>query len=134
MKYKNNPLNIRKGSKWLGLENVKSGFCEFKELEYGIRTGYYLLFKTYLKREPFLTLEEAINIFCPVGDGKNDPDVYLRSIFELERVPRSIRLNCLSLPVRAHLLRAMCIIETHTYLDASYILKIIHKYFPNEGE
>lgn len=43
----NNPLNIRKGSNWIGERHPQSdkAFEEFQSLEYGVRAGFLLLRK-----------------------------------------------------------------------------------------
>ena len=67
MKYKNNPFNIRSGSRWLGLSGNKNGFCEFEALEYGVRAAAYLLLKTYRKRG-LVSIKQIISTFAPPSE------------------------------------------------------------------
>ena len=57
----NNPLNIRKGSKWKGLSPNQGdkSFCVFISMRYGIRAAIYLLLK-YYKKYALHTLYEVI--------------------------------------------------------------------------
>ena len=62
----NNPLNIRKGSKWKGLSPVQAdkSFCVFTEMRYGIRAAIYLLLKYYNKYN-LHTLYDIISRWAP---------------------------------------------------------------------
>lgn len=62
----NNPLNIRKGSKWKGLSPVQGdkSFCVFTSMRYGIRAGIYLLLKYYTLYN-LHTLYEIISRWAP---------------------------------------------------------------------
>lgn len=129
MKYHNNPFNIRStNAKWIGLSSPKHGFCQFKELKFGIRCAYYLIFKSYLKLNPFMTIEEMITRYAPASDG-NDLESYLHSIKLLSGHARDYQLCNLSIPQRASLLSSMAWIESHTKLDSDYIIKVIHEFF-----
>lgn len=65
----NNPLNIRKGSKWKGLSPVQSdkSFCVFTSMRYGIRAAIYLILK-YYKVYELHTLYEIISRWAPATE------------------------------------------------------------------
>lgn len=63
---KNNPLNIRysKKNNWKGQIGQTRGFCNFSDIEYGIRACLYLLKNSYKKRG-LLTYGELIKAYAP---------------------------------------------------------------------
>ena len=66
---KNNPLNIRysKKNNWKGQIGQTRGFCDFSDIEYGIRACLYLLKKSYRKRG-LLTFGELIKAYAPPSE------------------------------------------------------------------
>lgn len=87
MKYSNNPFNIRATkSNWLGLTGSVNGFCTFESVSYSVRVFLILALKTYVRRfGNDYTLEQFVNTFCPVGDGNNNPTVYLNFVLSFMR-------------------------------------------------
>lgn len=74
----NNPLNIRKGSNWLGERFPQSdkSFEEFESMEYGIRAGMKLL-RQYItgyngRTRPFNTIEKIIRRWAPPFENATD--------------------------------------------------------------
>lgn len=76
---KNNPLNIRysKKNNWKGQIGQTSGFCDFSDIEYGIRACLYLLKKSYKKRG-LITYGELIKAYAPPTE--NNTNRYLSYI------------------------------------------------------
>lgn len=77
----NNPANIRKGSRWKGLKRVLTdpNFCEFTDLEYGIR-AFLILCRTYRKAYRICYVPEFINRFAP--NSENDTSAYIQYVME----------------------------------------------------
>lgn len=75
----NNPLNIRKGIEWQGLEypNDDAEFCRFSMPEYGIRAGCKI-FQTYSVKYGLHTLSEWIHRFAP--NTENDTEAYVKHV------------------------------------------------------
>lgn len=72
----NNPLNIRKGCRWLGLRDFPTDkeFCEFKTMAYGYRAAFVTL-RTYYSKHDCRTLRKIINRWAPPSE--NDTENYL---------------------------------------------------------
>ena len=78
----NNPLNIRKGSMWLGLsvfsDEFDNDFCVFTNVLYGLRAAMYLMTK-YVFFYDKKNIEQIINRWAPPSDG-NDTKVYISCV------------------------------------------------------
>lgn len=72
----NNPLNLRKGSPWLGLSvnQTDPAFCQFSSVNYGVRAAFCVL-RTYAYKHKLGTLEDVVSRFAPSSDG-NDVERY----------------------------------------------------------
>lgn len=77
----NNPANIRKGSRWKGLKRVQTDpdFCEFTDLEYGIR-AFLVLCRTYRMSYRICYVPEFINRFAP--NSENNTSAYIHYVME----------------------------------------------------
>lgn len=75
----NNPLNIRKGCRWLGLRDFPKDkeFCEFQTMAYGYRAAFVTL-RTYYIGHDCKTLRKIINRWAPPSE--NDTDAYLGAV------------------------------------------------------
>lgn len=93
MKYKNNPLNIRysKYHRWLGQSGRRKGFCEFTELEYGIRAACYLIMVSY-KKAGACHLASIIRRWAPPSDN-NPTDSYIEFVAERTNLIRWANIN-----------------------------------------
>ena len=82
----NNPLNIRKGSKWKGLSPVQGdkSFCVFTSMRFGIRAGIYLLLK-YYNQYSLTTIYDIISRWAPQNE--NDTWNYCRLVAKELRIP-----------------------------------------------
>lgn len=76
----NNPLNLRRGSSWLGLVSGSPDpqFCTFVSMPYGIRAALVTL-RTYHYKYHCNTIESIINRWAPSSDG-NDPSRYVAMV------------------------------------------------------
>ena len=75
----NNPLNIRKGCRWLGLRDFPKDkkFCEFKTMAYGYRAAFVTL-RTYYSKHDCRTLRKIINRWAPSSE--NNTISYLQAV------------------------------------------------------
>lgn len=119
---KNNPLNIRCGRKyWKGQTGVTKGFCDFESIDFCIRAWLYLCFVSYQRYllTP-MTISQFIHRYCPVGDGANDPDYYVKfvcnRIFVIDGYRFSLQpdriVNLLSKKEIFALCSQMCLMES----------------------
>ena len=81
-----NPLNIEKGSIWVGL--VKDGqdkrFCEFERFYYGYRAAFNILLGAYRKRG-WNTISEIIEHWAPASE--NQTTAYIKSVYQFTEIP-----------------------------------------------
>ena len=77
----NNPGNLRKGCKWLGLSPVQTDkdFCQFKTMEYGIR-ALLITLRTYYIKYGCNTVRKIISRYAPPNE--NLTDSYIKFICE----------------------------------------------------
>lgn len=120
---KNNPFNLRVGTKWLGLTGSRKGFCEFSSTEYGIRAAAYLLMRTYRKRG-LKTIESIINTYAPPAE--NDTRRYIDFVQSYSGIDKSRELRYVYEYVI--ILRAIALMENSIPLSAYYLSNIIDKY------
>ena len=76
---KNNPFNIRYNAlnRWLGLSGQRKGFCEFEEMDYGLRAGFILL-RNYIYNLKLTSVNKIISRFAPTNE--NDTSAYIRFV------------------------------------------------------
>lgn len=81
----NNPLNIRKGCKWIGLRPTQTDkdFCQFTSMVYGIRAGFITL-RTYICKHKCNTIEKIISRWAPQKE--NDTAAYIRAVTKRTRL------------------------------------------------
>ena len=77
----NNPLNIRLGDDWLGLQklSVDKEFCVFATMPYGYRAAFKVL-RNYYDLNNCKTLRRIITRWAPPSE--NDSDAYLRAVMK----------------------------------------------------
>ena len=81
----NNPCNIRKNPHtwWKGAINGRDPeFVTFSDKAYGYRAVFITL-NTYNRTHNVWSIRQIINRWAPKGDGKNDPQAYIRRVCEL---------------------------------------------------
>lgn len=126
MRYFNNPLNIRSGSKWLGLRGNKNGFCEFESVEYCIRAALILLLRNYPKHGAKY-ISECISRWAPPSE--NNTDDYIEFVFEYMGISFDMFVECLSVERLYRLICAMCWMESHYKLEFDVFQKGYNLYF-----
>lgn len=85
----NNPLNIRKGQNWQGLDNPPDdgAFCRFVNMVMGFRAAFKIL-HTYYYKYKLTTTRDIIGRWAPEADG-NDTKRYARFVAgAIGRTPR----------------------------------------------
>lgn len=123
----NNPMNIRKGSQWLGLSSdshLEQDFCVFTDIRYGLRAALYILTK-YVYVYHVDSIKDIIARWAPPTE--NDTLYYVRSILILwpRKINSDYRIS--SIEDLVYLLSCMCYIEsryslTEDVFDASFNL------------
>lgn len=66
---RNNPFNLRysKNNHWLGLTGQTRGFCDFENIDFGIRAAALLVMRSY-RMKNVLTISEIIHRFAPPSE------------------------------------------------------------------
>lgn len=127
----NNPLNIRKGSKWKGLSSVQAdnSFCSFSSMRYGIRAGIYLLLK-YYKVYELHTIYDIISRWAPQCE--NDTLNYCKLVAHQIGIPEkyipTLDLDLTQDNIMLHeLLCAMIFVENgrHLYVSSDLFMDIL---------
>lgn len=115
---KNNPLNIRSGAfTWKGQVGKSKGFCEFDDVSSCVRAWLYLVFISYPKAlGNGYTLRSFIDRYCPVGDGSNNPEEYLRFLFNNGNFSPTCQVQVLGYTRLFHLCALMCKLESGYHL------------------
>lgn len=121
----NNPLNIRKGSKWQGERPVQTdpAFEEFISMEYGIRAGFYLLRK-YMSgynglTEKFNTIEKIIKRWAPASE--NNTQAYIQAVSKWTGIPSRQRLAFSQKNYMVAIVDAMIKVECGQSVDRAII-------------
>lgn len=135
----NNPFNIRRSySRWLGL-GVPFGlcrdkeFCQFKEMEYGLRAGM-LLISNYIRHHKQRSINGIIRRFAPSSE--NNTDAYISFVVSsISNYLGDLSLiqvnNWLVLPgdkVFFALCRAICIYESSYFVSVQELKNIWIRY------
>ena len=110
----NNPLNIRKGDKWVGLDLEKTAaekdFCVFTSMHFGFRAAFRILAR-YRNRQ-WDTLEKIIAHWAP--ESENETEAYVRQICKYTGLSRNVPLEYEYYPI---LVKAMYKIENGFFPD-----------------
>lgn len=92
----NNPLNIKKGSKWNGLapQQTDPVFCQFVSMQYGVRAAFYILRK-YISgynglTQRFNTIELIVRRWAP--ETENQVEAYIKNVCKFSGIPRGHKL------------------------------------------
>lgn len=77
----NNPLNIRLGADWLGLQkrSADKEFCKFRTMPYGYRAAFKVL-RTYYDIHGCRSLRRIITRWAPPSE--NDSEAYLLAVMK----------------------------------------------------
>lgn len=81
----NNPGNIRRGSRWLGLSAVQNDkeFCSFSSMEYGIR-ALLITLRTYYNKHHCDTVRKVISRFAPSNE--NNTEKYIKFVCDYLKI------------------------------------------------
>lgn len=82
----NNPLNIRRGEKWVGLVGnpMDKVFCQFISRAFGYRAGYKIMksyYRVFQQSGMAMTIENIISRWAPPGE--NDTEAYIRRVADM---------------------------------------------------
>ena len=132
----NNPLNIRKGSKWKGLSSLQSDkcFCVFTSMRYGVRAGIYLLLR-YYNQYYLTTIYDIISRWAP--NNENDTLSYCRLVAKELCIPEkyigSLDLDLNDWSNLYDLVSAMIYVENgkHLYINRDVFFHIIKTEIPS---
>lgn len=121
----NNPLNIKKGSKWNGLKDTQTDpvFCQFKSMQYGVRAAFYLLRK-YMSgynglTEKFNTIEKIVRRWAP--ESENQTQAYINNVAKFSGIPRGQKLAFSQRSYLVAIVDAMIRVECGQSIDRSII-------------
>lgn len=116
----NNPLNIRKGCKWIGLRPTQTDkeFCQFTWLVYGIRAGFITL-RTYIRKHKCNTIEKIISRWAPRKE--NDTAAYIRAVAKRTRLAIDLPLRIEDKKELCSLVSAMIEVECGCSVDIDTI-------------
>lgn len=117
----NNPLNIRKGSAWVGLADVQDdpAFCKFKTMQYGIRAAFKLMSNHITgfggSRPPRNTIAKLIRVWAPPSE--NATAIYINFVADFCDMNPSDIINPLNGAIMCRIARAMAFVENGMWLD-----------------
>lgn len=121
----NNPLNIRKGVKWLGLSPVPDDgqFCRFDSMLYGFRAAFTLL-RNYITgqnsaKRHFDTPAAIISRWAPPSE--NATSLYIQRVADYSGLDPHERLDWRSRSQMCALVAAMARVECGQKFDAALI-------------
>lgn len=141
MRYKNNPCNIRWSPRndWRGQIEPLNGFCQFSDLEFGVRATLRLL-ENYRKKN-LVTIGQIVSRFAPpkenataayidfVVDSMNKSVYYEGFLFEefFEKKYFADTVLC-HVDEYALLVKHIAFIESRTDLEFKFICSLIKKF------
>lgn len=107
----NNPLNLRPGSPWEGLDtpDEQSGFCRFTSPVWGFRAAFRNLM-TYADKYGINTIRGIVTRWAPPGDN-NDTDAYIRAVVARTGYAIDQVLDVKKFDTAANVIRAMTVHE-----------------------
>ena len=121
----NNPLNIRKGSAWLGLATKQTDpqFCQFKSMVYGLRAAHKLL-RNYItgsdgRVKPCDNLSTIIRKWAPPTE--NVTQRYIDYVAKETGLSPYERIHFLDRKVMCDIVAAMAFVECGQKIDRELI-------------
>lgn len=112
----NNPLNIRRSSdKWKGMSDSQTdpAFVVFVSMYYGIRAAVIIL-RNYYKKHHLCTIQEIISRWAPLSE--NNTHRYVEYVSDTLKMSHLATLDMNDPATIAHLIQAMAVFESGTYL------------------
>lgn len=118
----NNPLNIRKGCRWIGLspKQTDKSFCQFSSMVYGVRAGFITL-RTYICKHKCNTIEKIISRWAPPKE--NDTAAYIRTVARRTRLATDLPIRIADKKEMCSLVSAMIEVECGRSVDMKTIEK-----------
>ena len=116
----NNPLNIRRGSNWLGLSKNQNdpSFCQFDSMTYGLRAGLIII-RTYMQRYRLNTIHGIVSRWAPPKE--NDTNAYVKSVASMMKIHALQTFDFGDRGRIVALVSAMCKVETGISIDSKLI-------------
>lgn len=117
----NNPLNIRRNSiQWVGMSDKQTdpAFVVFQSMYYGIRAAVIIL-RNYYKKYHLSTIQEIISRWAPLSE--NDTHRYVQYVSDTLKKSHLATLDMNDPTTIAHLVQAMAVFESGTYLKVDEI-------------
>lgn len=125
----NNPLNIRKGCRWIGLspKQTDKSFCQFTWIVYGIRAGFITL-RTYIRKHKCNTIEKIISRWAPQKE--NDTAAYIKAVAKRTRLATDLPIRIEDKKELCSLVSAMIEVECGRSVDMDTIRMGYNLAFP----
>ena len=116
----NNPLNIRRGSNWIGLSKSQNdpSFCQFDSITYGLRAGLIII-RTYMQRYRLNTIHGIVSRWAPPKE--NNTDAYVKSVSSMMMMHALQTFDFGDRTRIVALVSAMCKVETGITIDQNLI-------------
>lgn len=116
----NNPLNIRKGCKWIGLRPTQTDkeFCQFTCMVYGVRAGFITL-RTYICKHKCNTIEKIISRWAPQKE--NDTAAYIKAVAKRTKLATDLPIRIEDKTELCSLVSAMIEVECGCSVDMTTI-------------
>ena len=116
----NNPLNIRRGSNWIGLSNTQNdpSFCQFDSMTYGLRAGLIII-RTYMTKYKLTTIHSIVSRWAPPKE--NNTDAYVKSVSSMMKMHALQAFDFGDRTRIVALVSAMCKVETGITIDQKLI-------------
>lgn len=116
----NNPLNIRKGCRWIGLspKQTDKSFCQFTSMVYGVRAGFITL-RTYICKHKCNTIEKIISRWAPRNE--NDTAAYIRAVAKRTKLATDLPIRLEDKRIMCALISAMIEVECGRSVDMTTI-------------
>ena len=116
----NNPLNIRRGSNWVGLSKHQTdpAFCQFDSMTYGLRAGLIII-RTYMPRYNLRSIHAIVARWAPPSE--NDTDAYVYSVASMMKIHALQTFDFGDRGRIVALVSAMCKVETGISIDTKLI-------------
>ena len=106
----NNPLNIKKGSSWIGERPIQTDktFEQFIDIIFGLRAGFYLLRK-YINVYGDNTIEKIIRRWAPPTE--NATTKYIDIVSRLTGIPARQEFRFENAEILIAIVNEMCFVE-----------------------
>lgn len=116
----NNPLNIRRGSNWVGLSKHQTdpAFCQFDSMTYGLRAGLIII-RTYMTKYKLTSIHAIVSRWAPPKE--NNTDSYVKSVASMMKIHALLTFDFSDRGRIVALVSAMCKVETGISIDTKLI-------------